>query len=148
MNYIHIIKRLITKMFPRRYLKVKREIKHLSWLMIVTFSSCYCGQPLHSNPMCSSDKENLPFGRTTRRRCLRSIACVLRTHRQQLLYFLFLKNKVQLVQENDCSLLKSLNHPNTNIGEVIELIFRIIYNRPKSEKTLRRRAMQHAVYQK
>ena len=43
-----------------RHTKVKREIKHLSWPMILTFSSCYCGWSLPSNPMCSSDKENYP----------------------------------------------------------------------------------------
>ena len=46
------------KILPRQYLKVKREIKHLLWLMILTFLSCYCGRPVHSNPMCSFDKEN------------------------------------------------------------------------------------------
>ena len=34
------------------------------------------------------------------------------------------------------SLLKSLNYSNANIGEIIEFVLRIIYNRLKSEKTL------------
>ena len=33
-------------------------------------------------------------------------------------------------------LLESLNHPNANIEEIIKFVLRIIYNRPKSEKTL------------
>ena len=41
-----------------------------------------------------------------------------------------------IVHPESCFLLKSLNHPNANIGEVIEFVVRIIYNRPKSEKTL------------
>ena len=44
--------------------------------------------------------------------------------------------KRMIVHPESCSLLKSLNHPNANIGEVIEFVLRIIYNRPKSEKTL------------
>ena len=34
------------------------------------------------------------------------------------------------------SFLKSLNHPNANIGEVIEFVLQVIYNRPNSENTL------------
>ena len=30
MNYTHSMKRLITKLFTRQYLKVEKEIKHLS----------------------------------------------------------------------------------------------------------------------
>ena len=45
--------------------------------------------------------------------------------------------KRMIVHPESSSLLKPLNHPNANIGEVIEFVLRIIYNRPKSEKTLR-----------
>ena len=44
--------------------------------------------------------------------------------------------KRMIAHPESCFLLKSLNHPNANIGEVIEFVVRIIYNRPKSEKTL------------
>ena len=44
--------------------------------------------------------------------------------------------KRMISHPESCSLLKSLNHPNANIGEVIEFVIRIIYNRLKSEKTL------------
>ena len=44
--------------------------------------------------------------------------------------------KRMIAHPGSCSLLKSLNHPNANIGEVIEFVLRIIYNCPKSEKTL------------
>ena len=44
--------------------------------------------------------------------------------------------KRMIAHPESCSLLKSLNHPNANIGEVIEFVLRIIYNCPKSEKTL------------
>ena len=40
-----------------------------------------------------------------------------------------------IVHPEICSLLKPLNHPNANTGEVIEVILQIIYNCPKSEKT-------------
>ena len=44
--------------------------------------------------------------------------------------------KRMIAPPESCSLLKSLNHPNANIWEVIEFVIRIIYNRRKSEKTL------------
>ena len=44
--------------------------------------------------------------------------------------------KRMIAHPESCSSLKSLNHRNANIEEVIEFVLRIIYNRPKSEKTL------------
>ena len=44
--------------------------------------------------------------------------------------------KRMIVHPESSSLLKPLNHPNANIGEIIEFVLWIINNRPKSEKTL------------
>ena len=44
--------------------------------------------------------------------------------------------KRMIAHPESCSFLKSLNHPNANIGEVIEFVLQVIYNRPNSEKTL------------
>ena len=41
-----------------------------------------------------------------------------------------------IAHPENCSLLKSLNHTNANIGEIIEFVLLIIYNRLKSERTL------------
>ena len=44
--------------------------------------------------------------------------------------------KRMIADLESCSFLKYLNHPNANIGEVIEFVLQVIYNRPNSEKTL------------
>ena len=41
-----------------------------------------------------------------------------------------------IAHPESCSLYKSLNHPNANMGEVIEFVLWIIFNSPKSEKAL------------
>ena len=120
MNYIDRIKRLIRKLFPRQYLKVKREIKHLAvaddsdiFILLLWAASSFKSDVFFRQGK-SSDKEGIlyteiyPLAEQLGEDVCKVLHAFHALTGNDYTSSFFWKNKVYLLQENDCASRKLL----------------------------------------
>ena len=132
MNYIHRIKRLITKLFPRQYLKVKREIKHLvvaddsNIFILLLWAASSFKSDVFFRQRKSSDKEGIlyteiyPLAEQLGEDVCKVLHAFHALTGSDYTSSFFGKTKYtcfkrMIAHPESCSFLKSLNHPNANI---------------------------------